>query len=88
MSYIVFRKAGVFMSDFEHAMQEARKLSGTPEGKQLAALLQQLGGTDMQQAMEQAASGDFRQAKQAIMQLMQNPEARSLLEKLGGNNGK
>ena len=88
MSYIVFRKAGVFMSDFEHAMQEARKLSGTPEGKQLAALLQQLGGADMQQAMEQAASGDIRQAKQAIMQLMQNPEAKSLLEKLGGNNGK
>ena len=34
------------MSDFEHAMQEARKLSGTPEGKQLAALLQQLAELD------------------------------------------
>lgn len=76
------------MSDFDHAMQEARKLSGTPEGKQLAALLQQLGGTNMQQALDQAAAGDFRQAKQAIMQLMQNPEARALLNKLGGGNGK
>ena len=75
------------MSDFDHAMQEARKLSGTPEGKQLAALLQQLGGPNMQQAMEQAAAGDFRQAKQAIMQLMQDPEARALLNKLGGRNG-
>lgn len=76
------------MSDFEHAMQEAQKLAGTMEGKQLAALLQQLGGYDMHQAMEQAAAGDFRQAKQAIMQLMQNPEAKALLNKLGGGNGK
>ena len=76
------------MSDFEHAMQEAQKLSGTPEGRQLAALLQQLGGINMQQAMEQAASGDFRQARQAVMQLMQDPTARSLMEKLGGHNGK
>ena len=76
------------MSDFEHAMQEARKISGTPEGKKLAALLQQLGGINIQQAMEQAAAGDFRQARQAILQLMQNPEAQSLLGKLGGDHGK
>lgn len=76
------------MSDFEHAIQEARKLSGTPEGKQLAAMLQQLGGYNMQQAMDQAAAGDFRQAKQAILRLMQDPEARALLNKLGGGNGK
>lgn len=76
------------MSDFEHAMQEAQRLSGTPEGRQLAALLQQLGGINMQHVMEQAASGDFRQARQAVMQLMQDPKARSLMEKLGGHNGK
>lgn len=76
------------MSDFDHAMQEARKLADSPEGKQLAALLQQLGGYDMQQAIDQAAAGDFRLAKQAVMRLMQNPEARQLLNKLGGGNGK
>ena len=76
------------MSDFERAIQEAKKISGTLEGKQLAALLQQLGGCNMQQAMDQAAAGDFRQASQLIRQLMQNPDARSLLEKLGGSNGK
>ena len=76
------------MSDFEHAMQEAQRLSGTPEGRQLAELLQQLGGINMQHVMEQAASGDFRQARQAVMQLMQDPKARSLMEKLGGHNGK
>ena len=75
------------MSDFDQALQEARKLAQTPEGKQLAALLQQLGGYHMQQAVEQAAAGDLRQAKQAVSALMQNPEARKLLEKLGGGNG-
>lgn len=76
------------MSDFDHAIQEARKLAGTPEGKQLAALLQQLGGTDLQQSIDKAAAGDFTQAQQAIGTLLRNPEARRLLEKLGGGNGK
>lgn len=75
------------MSDFQHALEEAKKLSQTPEGKQLAALLQQMGGYNMQQALDQAAAGDIHQAKQAIMHLMRNPEARSLLERLGGGNG-
>ena len=42
------------MSDFEHAVQEAQRLSATPEGKQMVALLQQLDGINMQQAMDQA----------------------------------
>lgn len=76
------------MSDINHALQEARKLAGTPEGKQLAALLQQLGGYDMQQALDQAAAGDIRQAKQAVLRLMQDPQAQAILQKLGGENGK
>ena len=76
------------MSDFDHAMEEARRLAGTPEGIQLAARLQQLGGYNMQQAMEAAAAGDLRQAKQAVSALMQDPQARQLLEMLGGNHGK
>ena len=76
------------MSDFDHAMREARKLAGTPEGKQLAALLQQLSGNKMQQALDQAAAGNFQQIKEEVMHLMQDPEARSLLDKLGGCNGK
>ena len=76
------------MSDINHALQEARKLAGTPEGKQLAALLQQLGGYDMQQALDQAAAGDIRQAKQAVLRLMQYPQAQAILQKLGGENGK
>lgn len=76
------------MSDFDHALQEARKLARTPEGKQLAALLQQLGGPNLQQSVDAASAGDFRQAQQVISALMQDPQARQLLEKLGGGNGK
>lgn len=76
------------MSDFEHAIQEARKLAATAEGQQLAKLLQQLGGPNLQQAMDNAAAGDLSQAQKAIMALMKDPQARKLLEQLGGNHGK
>ena len=75
------------MSDFEHALKDAKRLAGSPEGKQLAALLQQLGGGDLQKAMDRAAAGDFSAAQTALTQLMKNPQARSILEKLGGNHG-
>lgn len=75
------------MSDFDKAIQEAKKLAGTPEGKQLAALLQTLGTTDIQQTLDAAAAGDFRQAKQMVTALMNNPEAKALLEKMGGSHG-
>ena len=76
------------MSDFEHAIQEAKKLAATAEGQQLAKLLQQLGGPDLQQAMDSAAAGDLAQAQKAIMALMKDPEARKLLQQLGGTHGK
>ena len=76
------------MSDFEHAIQEAQKLAATAEGRQLAKLLQQLGGPDLQQAMDSAAAGDLAQAQKAIMALMKDPEARKLLQQLGGSHGK
>lgn len=76
------------MSDFEQAIQEARRLAATPEGQQLAKLLQQLGGPNMQQAMDSAAAGNMTQAQKAIASLMKDPQARKLLEQLGGNHGK
>ncbi len=76
------------MNDFEKTIPQARKLAQSPQGQQLAALLQQLGGPDLHQALQRASAGDFSQAKQAISALMENPQARQLLEQLGGINGK
>ena len=75
------------MSDFEHALKDAKRLVGTAQGQQLAALLQQLGGTDLQQAMDRAAAGDFSAAQAALTKLMKDPQARKILQQLGGNHG-
>lgn len=75
------------MSDFDHAMEEARKMAQTPQGRQLASMLQQLGGTGIRQAMDAAAAGDMTQAKQLLSQLMQDPQMQQLLEQLGGSHG-
>lgn len=75
------------MSDFDHAMDEARKMAQTPQGKHLASMLQQLGGTSVRQAMDAAAAGDMIQAKQLLTQLMQDPQMQQILEQLGGSHG-
>lgn len=68
-------------SDF--SMADALKLAQTPAGRQLITLLQQ-GGTGMQQAMEQAASGNYQQAKEQLLPLLQSPQIQALLKQLGG----
>lgn len=75
------------MSDFDNAFNEARKILQTQEGRQLAAALQQLDGMNLRQVMDAAASGDMAQAKNLLTQLMQDPQARQILEQLGGGHG-
>ena len=65
-------------------IQEAMKLAQSPAGQQLIQLLQQTGGADLRAAMEKAAAGDYAQAKKAISDLMQNPEAQNLFRQIGG----
>ena len=76
------------MSDLERTIQEAKRIAETPDGKQLASLLQQLGGPSLQKALESAADGDLAPAKQALSALLRDPQARQLLEQLGGSYGK
>jgi uncharacterized protein with von Willebrand factor type A (vWA) domain len=59
------------------------RIASTPAGQMLIQMLQQNSGESLQAAMEKAAGGDFTQAKQLISALMNNPEARKLLEQLG-----
>lgn len=67
----------------QFSVSDAMRLASTPAGRQLAALLQQNGGTDLKTAMEDAASGNYEKAKQLLSVLMENPEAKALLERLG-----
>lgn len=65
------------------SMETIMQLAKSPAGQQLISLLQQTGGEELRQAMAKASAGDYTQAKQAITALMNNPEAKKLLEQLG-----
>ena len=68
----------------EFSMQEALRLAQSDAGQQLLNLLQQQNGTKLQQAIDQAARGDYDRVKQTMASLLANPEIRELLEKMGG----
>lgn len=65
------------------SMEEIMKIAASPAGQQLVHLLQHNGSEDVQQAVKQAASGDFGSAREVISGLLQDPQVRALLEKLG-----
>jgi len=71
------------MRNYDQAMQKAKQLAQSEDGRKLFEMLQQLDGSDLNTAAEKAAAGDFSQVQQAISKLMDNPEARKLLEKMG-----
>lgn len=64
-------------------IQEVLRMASTPAGKQLIALMRQKGGNEFQKAMEDAASGNYTQAKQVIESLLNDPKAQQYLKDLG-----
>lgn len=61
------------------------QLANTPAGRQLIALLQQSGGSELQSAIASASAGNYAQAQKTISKLLDTPEAKQLLEQLGGS---
>ena len=70
-------------SDHPNPMQEARKIASTPAGQQLMQYLRKSGGEELKQALSNAAAGNYDQAKQTIQALLNDPEAKKLLDQLG-----
>lgn len=64
--------------------EEVLQLAKSPAGQQLLAMLRQSGGTQMQQAAEKAAKGDYGDAMVLARKLMEDPQTRALLKQLGG----
>ena len=64
-------------------IQQALQLAKSPAGQQLIAMLQKQGGEAFREAMQKASAGDYTQAKALIQSMLQNPEAKSLMEDLG-----
>lgn len=66
-------------------MERLRRLAASPGARDLAKALERRGGESLRTALDQAAGGDYTQAKQALSQLLQDPQIRALLEQLGGS---
>lgn len=66
------------------SIEEAKRLANSEAGQQLLAYLQQNSGNKLNQAMQLAAEGDSQQLKEALSSLMASPEAKALMQKLGG----
>lgn len=72
---------GTKSSDF--SMQDAMRLAQSQAGQELFQKLRSQNGAAVNQAMEQAASGDYEQVKQTLSKLMSSPEIMAMLEQLG-----
>lgn len=68
----------------EFSMQDAVRAAQSEAGQQLLTLLQRTDPQMLQKAMQQAAAGNLTEAKQALETLMSSPEAKKLVDQLGG----
>lgn len=68
----------------EFSMQDAMRLAQTPAGRQLLALLQQQNSAELQRAIGYAAAGDYKNAQTLLSSMLDSPEAKALLDQLGG----
>lgn len=65
-------------------MEDAIKLASTPQGQAILAQLQQQHGEKLEQAMQQAQTGDFEQVKRTLSDFLASPEGQSILKQLRG----
>ena len=60
------------------------QLASSPAGQRLLAYLKQSDENTIQQAADHAKNGDLSQAAQLVSKLLQDPQAKALLQQLGG----
>lgn len=71
----------------DFSIQEAQRLAKTPEGQKLMDLLQQKDNAKLQKAMQEASSGNYKEAGAILNSLLASPEAQQLIRQLGGRHG-
>ncbi len=64
-------------------MQEAMRLAQTPAGQQLLSSLKQADSRKIQQAMASFSSGNQEEAKRLLADVLNSPQAKALMEKMG-----
>ena len=60
------------------------RLAQSPEGQQLIRLLQKNNPAALRNAAAQATAGDMNSAGKTLSPLLEDPQVKALLEKLGG----
>ena len=70
------------MENYDKAIQEAMRFAATPQGQQLIHSLQEHTSDAFRQELQQAGN-DPKKAKQLAQQLLEDPQMRELLRKLG-----
>ena len=68
----------------DFSMADAMRLAQNPASRQLIDQLQAQNGTALQQAMNQAAAGNYEQVKKTLSVLLQDPQTQALLRQLWG----
>ena len=68
----------------QFSAEQAKKILGSAEGKQLIALLNRDGGQQLRQAAEALRRGDMARAQALMQPLTQDREAAELLKKING----
>ena len=66
------------------SMQDAMRLANTDAGQRLLAILKQSDGDTLQQAMDQAATGNYEKMQNTLSSLLASQEVQALLKELGG----
>ena len=66
-------------------LSELMKIAGSPAGQELIALIQKNKDEHFEEAMLQARSGDFSQAKEMLRQMLSSKEAQDLLKEIRGS---
>lgn len=68
----------------EFSMEEVMRLAKSPAGQRLLAMLQQGDSAKLEQAVNQAKTGNYSSAGQTLSAMLSTPEAQKLLKELGG----
>lgn len=66
------------------SMEQAARLASTDAGQQLMSLIRSQQGGNLDSAIAKANAGDYSELQKAVQKMMSTPEAKKLLEKLGG----
>lgn len=71
----------------DFSIKEAQRLAKTPEGQKLVRLLQEKDAGQLQKAMAEASSGNYKAAGDTLGSLLSSPEVQRLIQQLGGKHG-